>query len=237
MHIPTYFERRPSMDLSADTIASFERLYAEAVEHGTGAEIDYRLSAPKWQFLCYMADTRGILLHGSGNPDITEFEPRQSNDTHEFGNRKAVYAASDGLWAMYFAIVDRDRHVNSLINSCFRVLDSDKKPGDPIYFFSINDDALPHRPWRNGMIYLLPSATFEQQPLDDYKGVDAEIAQWASLVPVKPLAKLAIVPDDFPFLSRIRGHNLKEVMERATANPDGFPWVDEPRDPANTATT
>ncbi len=228
MQLPRYYSMRPAAERDADTIASFEHLFAEAVEHGTGAEIEYKLQAPKWQFLCYLCDTKGILMHGSGNPDIAEFEPRQSNDLEEFGNRRAVYAASDGLWAMYFAIMDRDRYVTSLMNACFRVLQEDGKWGDPYYFFSINGDAIPHEPWRNGTIYLLPSATFEQQATVHLRGMEIEIAQLASLVPVKPLAKLAVGPEDFPFLSHIYPHDPKVIQERAARDPSGFPWMDEP---------
>ena len=88
-------------------------------------------------------------------------------------------------------------------------------------------DALPHNPWRNGTIYLLPHDTFEQQPLRPGRGLLAEIAQWASLVPVEPIAKLSITPEDFPLLSEIRGHNLDVLRARMERNPDGFPWLDD----------
>src|SRR4051794_25651040 len=102
IELPSYFGRRPAADWSPATVAGFERLYAEAVAPGSGVALDYTLAAPKWQFLCWLCDTQDVLVHGSGNADIAEFEPRQSNDIEEFGNRQAVYAASDGIWAMYF---------------------------------------------------------------------------------------------------------------------------------------
>jgi hypothetical protein len=226
-----YFLTRPGPALDPDTIADFERLYAEAVEHGTGGEIDYNISAPKWQFLCYLADTKEIVLHGSGASDIEEFEPRQSNDSEEFGNRCAVYAASDGIWSMYFAIVDRDRYVTSLVNACFCVANEDGTEGESYYFFSINDDALPHAPWRNGTLYILPRTTFEQQPHRHENGMELIIAQWASLVPVRPLARLTVTPDDFPFLSQIRGHDPVRIGKLARENPGGFPWLDDTTTP------
>src|SRR5262249_6908784 len=97
----------------------------------------------------------------------------------------------------------------------------------PYYFFSINGDALPHSPWRNGTIYLLPGDSFEQQPRQLYRGFEIEPAQWASLTPVKPLAKLAVHPEDFPFLAQIVPHNPAVLRERALADPEGFPWLDE----------
>jgi hypothetical protein len=40
----------------------------------------------KWQFLCHLADHHAIALHGSGDPNIALFEPRQFNDLSAFGN-------------------------------------------------------------------------------------------------------------------------------------------------------
>src|SRR6478672_13184108 len=144
MQIPSYYLPRPPMDTRPETLAAFARLYQEAVTPGSGAALDYPLAVPRWQFLCWLCDTQDIVLHGSGDPAIAEFEPRQSNDIAEFGNRAAVYAASDALWAMYFAIVDRDRYVTSLVNACFRVVEADGRKTEPYYFFSVNEEALPH---------------------------------------------------------------------------------------------
>lgn len=227
MELPPYFKKRPEAQHDAGTIALFEELYESAVKHGAGDEIDYSLDAPKWQFLCYLSDTKGTLLHGSGNPGIAEFEPRQSNDTSEFGNRRAVYAASDGIWPIYFAVMDRDRYVTSLMNACFRISEGDGKWSDPYYFFSINEDALPYKPWRTGTVYVLPRDGFQQQPPDDYRGVEMEIAQWASPVAVKPLAKLTVQPEDFPFLDNIYAHDPKVIQQKAALDRDGFPWLDD----------
>jgi hypothetical protein len=46
-------------------------------------------------------------------------------------------------------------------------------------------------------------------------------------MPVKPLARLQVSPADFPFLDQIRGHDDQIQQERARANPDGFPWIDD----------
>jgi hypothetical protein len=86
-----------------------------------GGPVAYDLGAPKWQWLCHVAERGDVVLHGSPNPGIDRFEPRQSNDTAEFGNRRAVYAAADGIWPMYFAIVDRSAGGVSLVNSCHRI--------------------------------------------------------------------------------------------------------------------
>lgn len=227
MWLPPHIEIRPPMNLDPEAVAAFERLYTEVVEHGTGAAIPYDLVAPKWQFLCYLTDNKSVLVHGSSNPDIEEFEPRQSDDVGEFGNRKAVYAASDALWAMYFAVTDRSRGVYSLHNACFRVVQEDGSKSAPYYFFSINSDALRYQPWCNGTIYILPRAGFEPQPPVTLRGITGEILQWACRAPVRPLARLNITPADFPFLGQIRGHDHVTLRERITKDPEGFPWVDE----------
>jgi hypothetical protein len=192
-----------------------------------GAEIVYTLAAPRWQFLCWLTDTQDVLLHGSGNPAIAEFEPRQSNDTDEFGNRKAVYAASDGLWAMYFALMDRDRHVQILVNDAVRLVGLDGQRSAPYYFFGISGPALSAAPWRPGMIYILPRASFAQQEPRELGEQVVESPQWASLVPVAPLARLAITPEDFPFLAQIHRYDLAVLRDHLRDNPDGFPWLEE----------
>jgi len=237
MYFPNYFLPQPSASWDTDTTTSFERLLDGCMSQGgsqgggaAAAEIPYTLAAPKWQFLSYVCASKNIVLHGSGNPAIGEFEPRKADDLAEFGNRRAVYATSDGIWAMYFAIVDRDKHVSSLINACFRVVTdvvTESVTSPPYYYFSINGDALPHHPWRVGTVYLLPCDSFELQPRLKYRDRQIEVAQWASAVAVKPLAKLRVGPEDFPFLDRIIAHDPAVIRERAQANPDGFPWQDE----------
>jgi hypothetical protein len=219
-----YLECRPPMPSDAATLEAFDDAFDRAVS-GEGT-IDYQLAAPRWQFICHIADTRPVVLHGSGNPGIARFEPRQPEDTTEFGNRNAVYAASDGLWPMYFAILDRDRYAMSLINSAVRPLGPDGKQGEPRYFFSICQKALAEAPWRRGMLYFLPRATFEQQPAVELNGDRAVIQQWASAEPVTPMARIPVGPEDFPLLDRIRGHDRETTFARARAEPDGFPWID-----------
>ena len=227
MELSHWFSPRPAPCPDVDTCAGFERLFAATLECGPGTVINYTLLAPKWQFLCYLSDHKEILLHGSGQSDILEFEPRQSNDVGEFGNRRAVYAASDGIWPICFAVMDRDAGVTSLVNSCARVVGSDGSRSEPYYFFSINADGLRRRPWRRGTIYLLPRHNFEQQALQPYRGLQLEVAQWASPVPVRALARLTVEPGDFPFLGQMHAHDPQVVKERAARDPDGFPWLDD----------
>ena len=122
MMLPDYWLTRPSLNVDERTQIAFDELLNTTLSIGGCPTIEFTLPWPKWQFLCHLADHHDIALHGSGDPNIALFEPRQSNDLNEFGNQKAIYAASDGLWAMFFAIVDRER-VTSITNACIRLAD------------------------------------------------------------------------------------------------------------------
>ena len=223
MMLPDYWLTRPSVDFDERTQIAFDELLNTTLGIDECPEIQFSLPGQKWQFLCHVADHHDIALHGSGNPNIGFFEPRQSNDLNEFGNQKAVYAASDGIWAMFIAIVDRDR-VTSVTNACVRLTDETGAIHGPYYVFSVSGSALPSQPWRTGTVYLLPRGTFITQSPMAFGPNEVHIAQLASLEPVQPLAKLTVTPDDFPFLSQIRGHDDARLQEYATALQTGAPW-------------
>jgi hypothetical protein len=179
---------------------------------------------PKWQFLGYLADQWGVVLHGTGDADIEVFEPRPSNDLNEFGAQTAVYAAGDGLWAMFFAILDRSQYRMTTSNACIRLVDEAGQVSEPRYVFSISKPALVQQPWRKGMVYLLPGETFTNQPSLQFGPYEVRIPQLASLVPVRPFAKLDVIPEDFPFLKEIRGIDDARLPEYGQAMQSGAPW-------------
>jgi hypothetical protein len=181
-----------------DRVAAFENAFAPATKvHGW---IDYQLPYPKQEFLRYLIARRDVVLHGSGNGAIEVFAPTWQTDY--FGRvRKAVFAASDGIWPMFFAMLDRSRYHGSIRNACYWDVDA---VGDrqKCYAFSINAAFLERQPWREGSIYVLPRATFER--VVDENGSPSE--EWLSTREVTPLARLAVSPSDFPFLEDVEGH-------------------------------
>lgn len=227
MQLPDYWLQRPGPAPTDDTRRAFDRLLDTTLAQGDNPLIDYTLPAPKWQFLCHAAERRDLALHGSGNAEISLFEPRQSNDLNEFGNQQAVYAASDGLWPMFFAIVDRVQYNMTITNACVQLTDPAGNVSGPFYFFSMSAAALAQRAWRTGTVYLLPRATFAAQPPAALGETQVHIAQLASLAPVVPLARLTIAPADFPFLHQIRGHDDARLQEYATALQTGAPWPED----------
>ncbi len=177
-----------------------------------------------WKFLCGLADRRRIAFHGTGDPNIECFEPRQPIDYAPFGDQQAVFGTSDPVWAMFYAIVDRDRYDLTLNNGSIALLDADGRPGPAHYYFSISRDALPQRPWRTGYVYLLPAEGFVEQPSGMYGGHAARVPQLASPVAVRPFARFEVAPGDFPFLAQIRGHDDDRLVDYATAVMAAAPW-------------
>jgi len=231
MDIPSYLLPHPVFTVDAPTRAACDTLLKESLAH-PGTDLTARLPIPPWQFCAYLTDTHPVLIHGSKNPSIHTFSPRRSVDTNPFGNRRAVFAASDGIWPMFFALLDRDRYQLSLLNGCFRIIMPDGNRSPPFYFFSITQTALAHDPWSDGTLYFLPRTTFEQHPIREKQGRLYESAEWASQQAVQPFAYLRVRPADFPFRGQVRGHDVATVQMRATADPTGWPWLEDPSDAA-----
>jgi hypothetical protein len=230
--LPDYWIERPSPGSSSRTPAAVDDLLA-AVDDAAKLPLDVDALLGRhgdiepWEFLCGVADRRRIAFHGTGEADIDSFEPRRPVDFAPFGDQKAVFATSDPIWAMFYAIVDRVRYDTTLNNGCILLLDSEGRPdGVPYYYFSVGRDALRERPWRTGYLYLLPADTFVEQEAGVYAGLAARIPQLASPVPVTPFARLEVAPDDFPFLAQIRGHDDDRLAEYAQAVMTAASWPD-----------
>lgn len=200
---------RPAMPSSDALLDAFEHLYRDRIVPGAGRTVDYPLreQAPVWQFLCWLGDTHDVVLHGSGTTDIAEFEPRLPGDTAPWAHRELVFATNDGIWSMFYAVLDRSI-AWSLSNAAFSLGEHDDGTEIVRYFFSINDDAH-QQAWSSpGTVYVLPRTTFEPEPDEEEDGVMVYGRQWASVLPVRPLASIPVHPEDFPFLDSVLGHEV-----------------------------
>jgi hypothetical protein len=214
MTIPDYWLSRPEFDLESHR-NDFAVALSEALKTGVGQAPN----APVWAWLSWLCDTQGFVAHGTGQADITVFEPRQSNDSGWFGNRKAVYAASDAVWAMFFAIMNRPTVPMRIVNSAISVWANGNL--EARYFFGASKSALEQKAFRNGWVYLLPDEGFEREPADSSLGFPFESHHLAYLEPVRPAFRVPVTPSDFPFLARIHGYD----DDALATNPDGFPWL------------
>lgn len=202
----------PTWDLDEGREAAFSALVDEILTQADGRVLAYRLPYPKHEFLQYAAARNVFIFHGSGKPDIDEFTTRRTsmelNDKSGRGNVQGIYGTDDGLWPLFFAVVDREKISGSIRNG-FSKFRNEAGEEINIYHFSINREWLDKAPWRTGMLYFLPRATFRRMPATVEGG---ESNEWVSEVPVRPLARLVIAPEDFLFLHQIGGHDDSEFL-------------------------
>jgi len=226
MDLPAYWLRRPALNPNP-SVHRWEEILRAALASGVAA---FEGPEPLWAFLCWLCDEQGYVAHGTGQEDLTELIPRQSNDIGWFGNRKAVYASSDALWAMFFAVVDRPRVKMRIINAAITV---DRAGSlEARYFFGADAVALAQRPFRSGWVYLLPGDTFGREAGGTIAGYPYHSHHCASLEAVQPTFKVRVRPEDFPFLEAIFAYDEQALDRRIALNPAGFPWlaVGEPSD-------
>lgn len=218
-----YLLPQPPFELTPDMQASFESLFTSTP---AGETIQYTLPYPRWQFLSYLCQSRALVLHGSQNPDISKVEPRQAIDVKAYSGQNAIYATTDGIWVIFFAIIDRKKFSPlSLFNSCLDIRISPEQVLGPFYFFSITHSALVQNPWCQGTIYILPRDGFEQEPTQQMMGAEIIFPHWIGRKSTQPIARLTVGPQDFPFLEKVHGHDDGMLSRLATENPDGFPWA------------
>jgi hypothetical protein len=191
-----FMVKGPRLSVDAERAAAYDALLV------AGGEIDYRLPYPRHEFLSYAVHQHGLLAHGSNAPDIEEFEPRPANEAGAV--QLGVHGASDGIWPMYFATVSRKRPGWLLqSNACYHVGSGDRLRR--YYSFAISNDPDDADSWTDGTVYLLPRATFRR-----LRG-----EEWLSAVPVLPVARLRVAPDDFPFRHSTAQIHWPEPIGRA----------------------
>lgn len=167
-----------------------------------------RADVSRLELLRWLAEHRPVVFHGSGRGDLNVLEPiRLSSDVTPFGNQEAVFASDDPAWAMWFAILRRGDGFSSTRNGSIGI--AGRSPSSRRYFFSVNDGALTAQRFGPGFLYVLPRDSFQREP--PMLGV-LDSAQWASPQAVRPLVRLSVDPDDFPFLDRVVTHHAREPV-------------------------
>jgi hypothetical protein len=184
----------PHPRLADEDRAAFERLLAATPE---GGDIVYDVPQPKWWFL-HHAVTGGLVLHGTNEGGLAELGTRANDDA--YGDPvHALFASDDAIWPLYFATVRRAGLRHGYINWAVHVRGSSR------YVFSIGADPAEPDSWSDGTIYLLPGSSFRRTRLSRELVSDA---------PVRPRARLAVTPDDFPFRAQTMGHSQGDTPMR-----------------------
>jgi hypothetical protein len=162
------------------------------------------LPEPRLDFLRWLGEHRGVVFHGSQRNDLAELSTeRRSKDTTAWGNQVAVYASSDPVWALYFAVLRRDAGWTGTRNGTFGL------GGRRRYFFVHNRGSASPDRFGPGSLYVLPAETFEAEP--PLGGV-VDTAHLVSRVPVQPLARIDVTPEDFPFRHRVGYYRDREPI-------------------------
>lgn len=95
-------------------------LLAERLRQAPPAIIEYNLPYPKVEFLNYACEWCGLVAHGSPLGDLKTLEPvRKSSDVGEFGNRQQIFCSPDAIYALWFAILDKEKY-HKTRNGCTR---------------------------------------------------------------------------------------------------------------------
>jgi hypothetical protein len=183
----------PSVDPDAEA-----RFSAVADELLAGEAVT--VPEPRLDFLRWLAQSRLVVFHGSPRDDLSVLSTeRKSRDATAWGNQQAVYASTDPVWAIYFACLRRDGGWKGTKNG------SMGRAGGPLYprryFFLHNRGSASPDRFGPGSLYLLSPRTFVA---DEPLAGAIDTAHLVSREPVKPLARLDVTPDDFPFADRIR---------------------------------
>jgi hypothetical protein len=161
-----------------------------------GGIVDSTADAPRWWLLHHLTH-RGYLLHGSNNSEIDEFEPRANFDAHNVRHVEGVFASDDAIWPIYFATADRNGGRRGLINWCEHVGSGAR------YLFALEGEPS----WVDGMVYALPSETFEATPSS---------RELVSLVAVRPRLRVPVEPGDFPLRDKTIGFRRGESVRRVS---------------------
>ena len=132
---------------------------------------------------------------------------RLTRDATEFGDQQAVYASSDPVWALYFAVLRRGDDFRATRNASIGVAGALYPRW---YIFSHNEDAATEGRFGDCWLYVIPPAGFHSQP----SRLGLDVAHWVSPDAVAPVARIAVVAADFPFADRVFPHRIEESMAR-----------------------
>lgn len=195
--------RRKVTRVDAARQQAFDILLDTALAGDPRKPISYHLAYPKAEFLNYICDWRGFVLHGSNAHDLEVLEPiRKSSDDNEFGNRQQIFCSPDAMWAMWFAILDKSKY-RSTRNGSVRVGSGSRRV--KYYHFELPKENAQNQPFTEGMLYIARAQDFtDKRPYPVLDWFDGEIEEWGSTQAVRPLARIRVSPRDFPYLNLVQ---------------------------------
>lgn len=217
-----WMHEAPFIDLPVDSLDHFQMALLARDAGRIGADI------PVWAFLQWLVG-QGYLLHGSQQAGLDLLQPsgKAYGQPDDFSNRAGVYAASDALWAMMYAL--RGPAAKGQMDMCLRV----KTRGgwsSPCYYYALGAAAgwtgLPKDLMAPGWVYVLGQEGFERSP--PYRHPQFGWVQelhWVRPAPVTSVMRVAVAPQDFPLPVEV--YDVARIRARSASDPWGFPWRDD----------
>ncbi len=211
--------KRDLIELNSAEKAFVDQWFNDNINNATCQVIDH-LPIEKWRFLTYLCDHKGLLAHGSNLTDLTELIPvaKQRGDLSEFGNATQIFASPDALWAMWFALLNRNMQYAGTANGCGRYVDEQGRDYKRYWFAIAHENITEGQPLADGMIYLV-------RP-DHFRDKNGE--EWGSKENVTPIAKLAVSPEDWPLADAILGFERERLWALLESSAENFPYFDDP---------
>ena len=150
--------RRKVMPVDAQRKQAFDILLDTALAGDPRKPIHYNLGYPKTDFLNYICEWRGFVVHGSPSHDLETLQPiRIGRDNNQFGHRQQIFCSPDAIWAMWFAILDKSKY-NQTRNFSVRV---GSGPGRVKYYhFELPKENWEKNPFTEGMMYIARAQDF-----------------------------------------------------------------------------
>lgn len=185
--------RSPSISLGYEERRQYEKLLL-SINTNDCQPIEYQLPYPKYRFLYFLSLQDKYVFHGSNHHEIEEFEPRKQNLSNGHWS-KSVFATTDPIWSIFYAVFDRNKLVGTFRNGC--LVHQDQR----YHYYSLSQETMKRGPWTIGMVYILPKQTFSKS---DHAKVHFD--EWVSAEPVKPIGKLIVSTDDFYFFDKVAIH-------------------------------
>ncbi|MFC5528297.1 hypothetical protein [Cohnella yongneupensis] len=196
--IKTLFYRRTDAMFTDQETAEFELMLRNTDSEGS---VRYESKFPKYRFIDYVVQNKNMVVHGSNRTDIDQFEVRRQT---LFNGQpvEAVFASKDGIWSIFYAILDRSKVVYNFRNGCIKTA-SDMR----YYFFSLTEPTYASDPWTTGSVYFLPADAFERTTRSK-----AYFDEWVCRQRIHPVMKLSINKEDFVYLNKVAVHKPNESI-------------------------
>ncbi|MBB6635290.1 hypothetical protein [Cohnella thailandensis] len=193
------FYQRIESDFSLNEINDFTRIYNKALQNNGVITFDSKF--PKYRFIDFIIKEKNYVVHGSNNKEIHLFETRRQT-LYNGKYVDAVFASKDGIWSIFYAVLDRSKVVPNFRNGCFKARNNNR-----FYYFSLTQETWDKAPWTSGTVYFLSSELFEQTNIGR-----VYFDEWVCTQQIKPVLRLDVYIDDFEFLDKVATHKARESI-------------------------